>query len=88
MIEQYQNMADGREWLSMFKQDAHRLPPAQDPEYPLVLPIWADDSAFRMVDGDIMEQSRRLARAGQGGRLGTGICSVESDNSVGPRRSG
>lgn len=45
----------------MFKQDARRLPPSQQSEHPMILPIWADDGAFGMVDGELLQESRRLA---------------------------
>lgn len=55
-----------REWYEMFKQDARRLPPSQQSEHPMILPIWADDGAFGMVDGELLQESRRLVGRREG----------------------
>jgi hypothetical protein len=50
----------------MMQKDRHRYLPPPDPENPVHLAVYADDSAFRMVAGDIVEDARRLARKGKG----------------------
>ena len=50
----------------MFKQDTHRLPPPQQIEHPMILPIWVDDGAFGMLDGKLLQESRQLAGRGEG----------------------
>jgi hypothetical protein len=50
----------------MLKLDAHRYPPSPDPKDPVHLAAFADDSAYRMVDGQIVEQSKHMAQRGEG----------------------
>ena len=54
------------QWQSMIQTDVDRFPASQDPSEPLQLALWTDDASFRMTDVDVLEISRKLARAGKG----------------------